>query len=295
MVALAQPAVPALPRRPPSGERRALAQWIEQSALHDLFAAASPALRARTGLFVTRSPGLLCFGAPGVPSLIVNRVFLDGAALGASGSALPAAALPGALHRYERRGVDRYLLHVCAQADQLAAQHALHAAGLRPYHRAWVKLARDDQPVAEVEAPLEVDLCRLAEAEAFAALVTQAFGVAPDTAPLLVALVQRPRWHVYVARDRGVPVAAGALFVQGEVAHLGLGATSAAYRGQGLQRALLARRLRTAHALGCRMVASETGVALPGEPNPSYDNLRALGLQVLETRTNYVRPGTSWR
>ena len=59
--------------------------------------------------------------------------------------------------------------------------------------------------------------------------------------------------------------------------------------------ALLARRLRVAQALGCRLVAAETGAALPSEPNPSEHNLRALGLQPVAMRDNWVRPGTTWR
>jgi GNAT superfamily N-acetyltransferase len=113
-------------------------------------------------------------------------------------------------------------------------------------------------------------------------------------AELLSGVVQRPRWHVYFARIDGRPIATGALFVQGDVAYLGYGATLPEHRGQGLQRMLLAKRMRVALALGCRWIISETGEAVPGQPNPSHDNMLALGMHPIATRDNYVLEGIRW-
>lgn len=277
----------------PSSSTAALAEWIERRALHDQLAAAPPALRARAGLFVQHAPGLVAFGAPGIPSLLLNRVFVD-----ADAHAATFDALPDTLNALSVRGMRSLLVHVHEPPPQHAAGEsataALLRAGLVPYRRAWLKLARDAGPQRELGAPLPLELCRTDEADAFAELVTTGLSLSPESAALIAPLVQRPRWHVFGARDRGVLVAAGALFVQGELGQLGFAATAPGYRGLGLQRALIARRLRVAHALGCRLVCSETGVALPGQPNPSEHNLRALGLRPVAVRANWTRPGASW-
>jgi GNAT superfamily N-acetyltransferase len=116
----------------------------------------------------------------------------------------------------------------------------------------------------------------------------------PALAELLSCVVQRPRWHVYFARQDGRPLATGALFVQGDIAYLGYGATLPEHRGQGLQRMLLAKRMRVALALGCRYIVSETGEALPHEKNPSYENMASLGMRPVATRDNYVLNGVRW-
>lgn len=276
--------------QPDPGSPAQLAEWIEQSALVDLFAAAPLALRARAGLFVERVRGSLGFGAPGIPSALVNRVFVGG-----MGAAPDVAELSALLQRFEARGVRDTFAHV--HADQLAPDvlGTLEVAGLARYPRAWVKLACEPSTALDVRPPLRLDPCAESDAEAFAQLTSEVFGLVPEMAELLVALVQRPRWHVYVATDCGQVVAAGALYVQGELGWLGFGATAPAYRRRGLQRALLARRLRVARALGCRLVASETGVPVRGQANPSQDNMLALGMRSLGVRENFARPGVVFR
>jgi GNAT superfamily N-acetyltransferase len=287
--ALPHPAADSGPS-PAIATRAALAEWIERSALLDLFAAAPPALRAELGLFVERAPGLSAFCAPGVASLMLNRVFLD------AGAPLAIyAALPGTLEVLRARSVTTPLVHAHLDDDADPRADALRRAGLIPFRRPWLKLAREAGPLAEPTPRLPIELCRADEAEAFAALASDGLGLTPGAVALLATLVQRPRWHVYVARDRGVPVATGALFVQGEVGYLGYAATRPSHRGLGLQRALIARRLRVANALGCTLVASETGAPVAGEPNPSEHNLRALGLELCAVRANWTAPGTAWK
>ena len=86
-----------------------------------------------------------------------------------------------------------------------------------------------------------------------------------------------------------------ALFVQGDVGYLSYGATLPEHRGQGLQRLLLAKRIRVALALGCRAIVSETGEAVTGQRSSSYNNMVCLGLCPIATRDNYVLDGVGWR
>lgn len=267
-----------------------LADWIEQTALSDLYAAAPAALQRSLGLFVDRVAGALVLGAPGLSSASISRVFVHPDA--------SAAAAGSALDRMRKAGVRSYFAHAHERASsRLEATFA--ERGLGRYHRPWIKLARDRSPLdqAPPSSPggdLEVAAARSDQADDFAEIVVRCTEVDPAVGDLLSAVVRRPRWHVYFATLAGRPVATGALFVQGDVGYLGYGATLPEHRNQGLQRTLLAKRIRVALALGCRVIVSETGVALPGRSNPSYDNMVSLGLVPIGVRDNFVLDGVRW-
>ena len=51
----------------------------------------------------------------------------------------------------------------------------------------------------------------------------------------------------------------------------------------------MSRRIADAVAAGCRDIVTETGEAVPGEPNSSFDNMLRNGFRVVYSRSNYVR------
>lgn len=270
--------------------RAAQAEWIEQAALLDIHAATPRALRATAGTFHERGQGTLLIGAPGLPSAMTNRLFV-------SEEAGPASAREAAL-RMRARGASNYFAHLDVRAPS-ALRHALLDAGLQRFHRPWVKLAIARERVGrESTVPgggTALRAARRQDAEAFAELQLRCQGIDARLAPVLAALVDRPRWHVFLAWQGDRPVATGALFVQGELGYLAFGATLPEARGQGLQRSLLQKRLRVAVALGCSAIGSETGVEVAGQKNSSCDNMQALGMEVVATRDNFVPSGTEWR
>jgi GNAT superfamily N-acetyltransferase len=99
---------------------------------------------------------------------------------------------------------------------------------------------------------------------------------------------------VLVACDGDTPVAAGTLFVRGDVASLAGGATLPSHQRRGAQGALLAERIEIARHEGCRFVTSETGVIRRGEPNHSYRNMVRVGLRPVYLRHNFAPRGTAW-
>src|SRR5258705_233695 len=108
----------------------------------------------------------------------------------------------------------------------------------------WIERAAALDLLAAVPGPLRsrIDPFVLREARsedsaAFADLVLRNQGVSAHAGPLVAALVGRPRWHVYVASEGARVVAAGALFVLGDVGYLGLAATEPEQRGRGAQSA----------------------------------------------------------
>jgi len=267
-----------------------IADWIEQASLQDMYLAAAPSLRRSAGLFVERVAGALTVGAPGIASSMVSRVFLQpGASADAAGAAV---------ERMRKVGVRQYFAHV-HRPESAELTTALAERGLVRFHRAWLKLARDRTPFAQHGPSVpegDIQLCAATrdQADAFAELIVRCMDVDLTAAELLTGVVQRPRWHVYFAKLDDRPIATGALFVQGDVAYLGYGATLPEHRDQGLQRMLLAKRMRVALALGCRWIISETGEAIAGEPSPSLDNMQALGMRPIATRDNYVLEGVRW-
>ncbi|MDP2292802.1 MAG: GNAT family N-acetyltransferase [Actinomycetota bacterium] len=94
-----------------------------------------------------------------------------------------------------------------------------------------------------------------------------------------------PDPHDFVAVVDGEPVACGSLNVADGVGWVGGAATFPAYRGRGLQTALLDHRLRLAHQLGCELAAA---TALPD--GQSASNLVACGFRLLYTQAVLTRP-----
>ena len=281
--------------RPSSPDAAVLGQWIERAAAIDALAAVPAAQRPRFDPFVAREPGVVGYGLPGLPSTMLNRIFVGG-----EGSVPSADAVARVLERFAARGVERFFAHVASEAATPSVLAALGARGVERYHRGWFKLVRHgaapEPPLPLLVATdLRVREATLADSGAFADLIVRCHGALPEAAPLLAALVTRPRWHVYVACDGERPVATGALTVLGDVGYLGYGATDPAYRRRGAQSALLAKRMRVALALGCRWIFSDTGEAVAGQPNPSFDNMRRLGLEPIARRDNYAPAGVTWR
>ncbi len=76
----------------------------------------------------------------------------------------------------------------------------------------------------------------------------EGLGIPAELAFELSALVGATGWHCFVAWDGDEPAGGGALYVDGEVAWLGIGATRPPYRGRGSQSAILAARIEAARA-----------------------------------------------
>ena len=83
-------------------------------------------------------------------------------------------------------------------------------------------------------------------------------------------------------------MAGGALYLHGEYATLTFAATLPAFRGQGAQAALIARRFQEAAMAGCRWMLTETAEDTPSRPAPSFRNMRRYGFNIAYPRPNYL-------
>ena len=76
--------------------------------------------------------------------------------------------------------------------------------------------------------------------------------------------------------------------VHKELAWFDWAATDPQYRRLGSQTTLLVHRIQTAVELGCRMLVTETGEAVRGDPQHSFRNLMRAGFNPTHTRENFV-------
>jgi ribosomal protein S18 acetylase RimI-like enzyme len=248
------------------------AEEIEKQAWADLVSDAAP----ETGR-VYQVGGAVTLVCPGVDGLLLNR------ALGVRPSELDAV-----INEYARAGVERFFIHGMNGED-------LEAKGLFRYPRSWIKVARSGAtlPAAMPSCPYRIAPADAADAGALGRILGEALDV-PEASSLFARTVGRDPWHAYVARHQGSVVAAGLLFVSDGVGYLAGGATDPAHRRRGAQSALLAVRVRRAVELGCRVIFSETGERVVGEPNSSYDNMLRQGFQPICRRTNWAPKGITW-
>lgn len=107
-------------------------------------------------------------------------------------------------------------------------------------------------------------------------------------ARLMAAAATNPRFRAYGVWDGDRIVAAGSLFVHGEVGVFAGGATLPSHRGRGAQSALVAARARAAADAGCQWLTGQAARPTPGSTNPSLDNMRRAGLVPLYDRRNWI-------
>jgi GNAT superfamily N-acetyltransferase len=101
-------------------------------------------------------------------------------------------------------------------------------------------------------------------------------------------LVPAPGYHYLVAEEAGRPIAVGRMYTRRRVGLLATGTVDPSARGRGLQRALIAARVRIAAERGCTTVAAG---ALAG--GVSAANLVKLGFQPVQEYALYrVPPST---
>lgn len=264
----------------------ARAEQIEIDAKRDLFDAPSTEVAGELGLVTGLIGGAWAFGSRAISDVVMNRVI----GLGMFGAARR-DDLDRIAEGYAAGGIERHLVQVAPQAQPAEIGAWLEAAGYRPFRRAWAKFGRKaewlDAPGAATLAAVEIGPERAAD---FARIITQAFGLPEVASRWIAALPGRPSWICYLATDSGKPIASAAMFTRGRDAWLGFAATDPSARGRGAQKLLLARRISDAARLGASDVFTETGEAVEGEPQPSYQNILKVGFKRLYSRPNLISP-----
>jgi len=265
-----------------SADTERLGEAIERKALAELHAAAPAGLRAELGFEQIEIGGALVSIAARDPSFILNRT------IGLGVEAPAPADAPGRIRAaYERAGVERPFVHhhPAARPDDLAAR--LGEAGFKP-HRRWMKFVRGVEAPPEARSDLAIREIGAEHADAFGAIVGAAFDLTETAWRLFAPLAGRTGWHLFTSFDGDQPAGTGALFVDGGVGWLDWGSTAPRFRRRGGQTALLAARVARARELGCRLLFTETGEEVDGDPQHSYHNIQRAGFAEAGLRENWV-------
>jgi len=257
---------------------------IEQEAWRRLAEAAPGDFAKSVGLECAPIKGALFMMMARIPAFQFN--WLAGAGLEAN----EPDAVSEAVARFRAAGQSKFIIQIPPgpHARWMAARAA--EEGLAEHPLAWAKFRRDTKTPPRVEFEGEIREASRAEAQLFAETAVAGFGMPPPMVPWLKAIVGRPGWRCFLSFVDGAPAGAGALFVDGDYAWIGIGATRPEARRRGSQSALLARRIEEAGRLGAKWAVTETGVPQTGQPAPSYKNILNAGFSIAYLRPNFAPP-----
>lgn len=258
---------------------------IERSAWEDLARAAPPPFAGAIGLETRQMGGALFFAAAKIPQYQFN--WLAGAGLGGDDG----ACIGEAVARFGELGQTKFIVQIAPGPNVAKMENLARAAGLQANPLSWAKFCRETRNAPDVATSLDIREVGVERRNVFAESAIAGFGMPAPMAQWLSQIVGRPRWHAYVSFDGHTPAGAGALYVDGDFAWLGIGATRPEMRRKGGQSALLARRIADAAKHGARYAVTETGVPQEGQPAPSYRNILGSGFDVAYVRPNWTLPG----
>jgi GNAT superfamily N-acetyltransferase len=209
------------------------------------------------------------------PSSNHNRVHLCGAEGGLTREGV--VRLAGL---FEEAGVGRFFIWLSPGPNLEVVRDWLVEVGLSRFpFVTYPTLVRGAHEALSVETDLEVRELAIEEAAGLA-------GRLDDAAwPEYLQSTGVPGFYHFIAFDRRRPVASAVLCVSGELGYLGMARTAETARGRGAQRALIAKRIEKARALGCRTLASETLSIVP----ISLSNLLKAGFQPAYEKEVYGR------
>jgi GNAT superfamily N-acetyltransferase len=260
---------------------------LERAELEALHAAADPALAGQLRLALLPVADGVASIAAALPAsaIAVNR---------ALGIGLERPVTPDTVRQvrdaYAAAGVARYFLQIHPDAAGAGVAAMCEAAGL-VRARGWQKFTRGaDEPIPEPADDLEIREVGPDHGVAFARIVCDAFDISDAAVPWLARVPGRDGFRIFLAFVDGEPAGAGGLFLQGGAAWTDFGATAPAHRRRGVQRTLLAHRVREALRHGCERLHTCTGEAVPGDPQHSYNNIKRCGFRETYLRENWAPP-----
>ena len=224
----------------------------------------------------------LCSVSSSEPSILVNRV------LGLGSRQTPTIEqLSEIMNLYVEAGLERFFLHVTPAIKDQKLVESLQAAGYEKY-RGWMKFSRGADPVPTPCTDLEIRRIGPEYASDFAAIVAPAFDMTASCEPAIAALALSDDWQLFMSFDGERPAGTGAMYLRDRIAYMDFGATHPDFRCRGSQSAVLAARMQSALAAGCRTFVTMTGEEVPGDPQHSYSNILKRGFAEAYLRDNWI-------
>lgn len=258
------------------------AERAEMEALASMTLQAPPAIAGDLGLHLVADEGVLMTLATNADVLALNRIVGIGV-----GQAAKSEQLARLIRIARECGTKRLFVQVTPSHEPSALVEWVEAEGGRPYNR-WVRLWRDLGTLPEVSTDLLVRRIGSADAPRAGEIVAESFNMPMELAPWFASVVGRPGWTHFGAFDGSDLVGTAGLYTSRTVGWLGFAATLPAYRGHGVQGALIRSRLELAREQACDSVVVETAEQTAEHSAPSYRNMIRYGFTEAYFRQNYL-------
>ncbi|CAH1190044.1 hypothetical protein PAECIP111893_00128 [Paenibacillus plantiphilus] len=167
-------------------------------------------------------------------------------------------------------------------SPQLFQALAAHGLNQVSFHSVLYGLPRREAPACPAHITIrEVD--NEADFDIYAGIHCLASGMSVEHKHHFVnnniGLLNRPGWKIYLALLHGMPAAVAVMHMSNNIASCTLAATVPECRRNGLQTALLQRRMYEAHAANCELVAAQASFG-----STSQNNMERSGMQIAWTR-----------
>jgi GNAT superfamily N-acetyltransferase len=255
---------------------------VEKSAWLDLYAAAPSKLRQAFDIRAASSEAATLLACRGLAASEFNRAFVSADA--------EKPLLTELLPWLDAHADESWMVQIPDNAHTSRTQAEAQRLNLLTVGAGWSKLGALTEQVAKPNA-LDSLQIKINVAADFATVIGQVYGFSEEVSQWFGNLAGRPNWYVFVAFLQGKPAGAAAMYVEGEWAWLGISATIAASRRQGIQSALIIARANLAQELGARYLTAETGrPTISGGKHISRDNCLRAGFSEIYQRINYRRP-----
>jgi GNAT superfamily N-acetyltransferase len=256
-------------------------ETIERRVMDDFFRYAPETTRRQLGLRMVDIANARLYLADNENDIMLNRVVGLG-----STSPISEKDLEEITQIYSSNGVDRFFVMVQPWLQPAQAWNWLFELGLTR-DRGWTQFLRGAEPASPVPTRLRIKAIGSEYAREFARIAATGFGLSRQTWPALESLVGKPGWHHFMSFSGDRPAGVAALYTDNGFAWFDWAATDPEFRAQGSQSGLLHARIRKALELGCRSMGSETGEAVAGDPQHSFNNLVRAGFVPAYTRDNF--------
>lgn len=228
--------------------------------------------------------GIMC-AVPDVDVLAMNRAVGIGIK-----HPLDQSTIDHIINFYKLAGSSRFFIQLPPAAVNERTVGLLDEADFK-CHNTWTKFCRRLGPVTVSDHDdLEISSVDEATSDLYSQVIFMSFDWTDSRlASWLASTVGTDGYQHYLVSKGGKAIAAGALYVEGEMASMAFAGTLEPFRGMGAQRLLLETRLNDAYRLGAKFITAETATQTTVQEVPSYRNMVKAGFEAVYHRQNWLR------
>jgi hypothetical protein len=257
---------------------------IEAAAFRDMFATVPNSLVRALNPHSLEVAGATLLMANGFPDPMFSRVI----GLGNSG-AIVDTQIDNVVTAYRDASIGTYWIHVNPVVAPSDLGARLEHRGFKlAKRRTWAKMIRGTEPITPIDTVLTTRVATANDYTAVSNAIAVAFGMPSPFALWIQNMAATTKWTLIAALDGARIVGGGLLFIENQLAWLGMGGVIPEVRGRHAHRAIMTHRIDLAIERGCTHIVTETGEPINDEPNPSLRNMYRCGFTRVCARLNYM-------